>query len=246
VALITGAGAGLGESIALACGRAGAAVVLTGLSQNVERVGAIIEAEGGQMAVARADVANREDMAAAVALAVDRFGGLDAMVHNATSRESSKVDTLDALDGQRWDSHLAVTVRGAFLCAQLAFPELARRKGRLVVMTSPAGMEGSPTLPGYAAVKGAMRGFTKSLAAEWGPHGVSVVAVAPLGVTPALGRAYLENPELEPRLRRQVPLGRVGDADRDIAPLVVFLLGDGGSYITGQTLVVDGGGFTTL
>jgi NAD(P)-dependent dehydrogenase (short-subunit alcohol dehydrogenase family) len=113
-------------------------------------------------------------------------------------------------------------------------------------MTSPAGLEGSVALPAYAAVKGALRGLLKSLAVEWGPLGVNVVGLSPLARTPALDKAYLENPALASRLRDVVPVGRIGDSVSDIAPVVVFLLGDGARYISGQTIVVDGGRFTGL
>ena len=88
--------------------------------------------------------------------------------------------------------------------------------------------------------------MVKSLAVEWGPLGVTVVAVSPLARTPALDKAYAENPTLGERLRQVVPAGRIGDPESDIAPVVVFLLGDGARYISGQTIVVDGGRFTGL
>ena len=113
-------------------------------------------------------------------------------------------------------------------------------------MTSPAAMEGSSTLPAYGTVKGALRGFAKSLALEEGPNGVNVTAISPLAVTPALHRAFKSNPNLEARLEQLVPLGWVGDPLLDIAPVVAFLLGDGARYINGQTVVVDGGRFTGL
>ena len=113
-------------------------------------------------------------------------------------------------------------------------------------MTSPAGIEGSAARPAYSAVKGAVRGLVKSLALEWGPHGITVVGVSPLAVTPAMASAYQAEPALEERLNALVPLGRVGDPATDIAPVVRFLLEDGSRYITGQTIVVDGGRFTTL
>jgi 3-oxoacyl-[acyl-carrier protein] reductase len=246
VVLVTGGGAGIGRAVCLACARAGAAVVVTGPGDNAELTAATVRHEGGRAVWARTDVAVARQVEAAVQVAVDRFGGLDAVVHNATSRRSSAAVSIDALDNDAWTDHVAVSLRGAYHCARFALPHLQRRRGRLVLMTSPAAMEGSVALPAYAAVKGAVRGLARSLAVEWGPLGVGVVCVSPLARTPALERAYRENPELEARLARLVPLGRVGDADTDVAPAVVFLLGDGARYITGQTLVVDGGRFTAL
>jgi len=246
VVLVTGGGAGIGRAICLACGAAGAAVVVAGPGDNAAETAELVRAGGGEAAFARTDVSVAEEVAAAVHTAVGEFGGLDAVVHNATSRRSSEVVAIEAIDDDEWDDHVAVSVRGAYHCARFALPHLRARQGRFVLMTSPAAMEGSVALPAYAAVKGAVRGLAKSLAVEWGPLGVGVVCLSPLARTPALDRAYDENPELEQRLGRVVPLGRVGDPDTDIAPVVVFLLGEAARYVTGQTIVVDGGRFTTL
>jgi 3-oxoacyl-[acyl-carrier protein] reductase len=246
VVLVTGAGAGIGRAICVACAGAGAAVVVSGPGDNAEETARLADAQGGRAVFARTDVTVPDDVEAAVQRAAEEFGGLDAVVHNATSRRSSEAVAIEAIDDETWDDHMAVSLRGAYHCARFALPHLARRRGRFVLMTSPAAMEGSVALPAYAAAKGAVRGLAKSLAVEWGPLGVGVVCLSPLANTPALERAYGENPELEARLAQMVPLGRVGDSDTDIAPVVVFLLGDGARYITGQTIVVDGGRFTAL
>jgi 3-oxoacyl-[acyl-carrier protein] reductase len=246
VVLVTGGGAGIGRALCLAGAEAGADVVVAGPRDNASDTAVMITGSGGSAVFVRTDVTHDADVARAVTTAVETFGGLDAVVHNATSRLSPAAVPIDDLDRPAWDDHLAVSLRGAYHCARHALVHLQARRGRFIVMTSPAGMEGSVALPAYGAVKGALRGMVKSLAVEWGPLGVTVVGVSPLARTPALDAAYVENPALESRLQAVVPLGRIGDPALDIAPVVTFLLGDGARYITGQTIVVDGGRYTGL
>ena len=246
VILVTGGGAGIGRALCLACADAGADVVVAAPGANGEETAALVTATGGSAAYVPADVTSLADVQRAVDVAVSRFGGLDGVVHNATSRYSSVVMPLAELTSDVFDDHLAVSVGGAFNCAKAALPHLRKRRGRLVLMTSPAAMEGSSTLPAYGVVKGSMRGLAKALALEEGPHGVNVTVVSPLAVTPAMANAYRSNPDLEGRLKKLVPLGWVGDPLLDIAPVVTFLLGEDSRYVTGQTLVVDGGRFTGL
>jgi 3-oxoacyl-[acyl-carrier protein] reductase len=107
-------------------------------------------------------------------------------------------------------------------------------------------MEASPTRPAYSIVKGALRGFGKSLAREWGPFGVSVAMVSPLAQTDALAEAMRADPTLEARLTSRIPLQRFGDPARDVGRVIAFLCTDAAAYITGQTVVVDGGRFMGL
>jgi 3-oxoacyl-[acyl-carrier protein] reductase len=246
VVIVTGAGAGVGRGVSIACAREGASVVVTSRYANGPEVVKEITADGGQAVWARCDVTIRSEVENAVAVAVSEFGGLDAMIHNAVSNRSSEVHNVEDITVPLWQEHMSVSVRAALYCGQAAFPELQKRKGRYILFTSPAGMEGAWALPAYGAVKGALRGLGKSLALEWGPLGVSVAMISPLAHTPALDNAYKENPELEDRLKALVPLGRVGDPVTDIGPAVAFLVGQAAQYVNGQTLVIDGGRFTTL
>ena len=209
-----------------------------------ETVGEIVR-RGGSAVWARCDVTDADAVDAAVAVAAGRRG-LHVLVHNATSRRSSEPARVEDLDAAVWEDHAAVSLRGAFECARAGLPELRAHQGRLIVMTSPAGMEGSRMLPAYGIVKAGLRGFVKSLAREWAPLGVTVAAVSPLAETPALAAAYDQDPELAARLARRVPLGRLGDPEHDIGPAVVFLASDAARYVTGQTLAVDGGRLLTL
>lgn len=246
-ALVTGAGDGIGRGISLALGAVGARVVVSARrAESGEPVVDEIVRRGGAAVFAPCDVTRPADIDTAVTAAVDAFGGLDIVVHNAVSRRSSEVVALEAVDEELWEAHLSVSVRATYHCARAAFPYLRKRPGRFIVLSSAAGIEGSVGVPVYAAVKGAQRGLAKSLAREWGPFGITVNCIAPVAATPALENAFKENPDLHDRLVGRIPLGRIGDPEADIGTTAVFLAGDGAGYITGQTLVVDGGSFMGL
>jgi 3-oxoacyl-[acyl-carrier protein] reductase len=240
--LVTGAGAGVGRGIALACAAQGAHIVVASPRDNGKETARLVTDRGGRAEWVQCDVTVRADIEAAVARA-DR---LDALVHNATSRRSSEPVRVEDIDDALWADHASVTLRGAYYCAQAALPKLGATSGGLILMTSPAGMEGSRMLPAYGVVKGALRGFAKSLAREWGPLGVRVNLVSPLALTPAMKKAIREDPPLAERLSRRVPLVRLGDPEADIGAAVAFLAGPDSSYLTGQTMVVDGGRFMGL
>jgi NAD(P)-dependent dehydrogenase (short-subunit alcohol dehydrogenase family) len=245
--LVTGAGGGVGRGLALAYGDAGANVVVTARRPATgEAVAAEIAARGGSSLAVPCDVTDAAALLAALDASIERFDRLDHVVHNATSGRSSEVTELADATEELWEVHAGVAVKALYRLARASFPPLVASSGSLLVLTSPAGVEGSATLPFYAAVKAAQRGFVKALAREWGPHGIRVNGLAPLAVTPALENAFREDPNLEARLARLTPLGRTGDAERDIGPPAVFLCSEAARYITGQTLMVSGGRFTGL
>ena len=246
VAMVTGAGQGVGAGIAEAMAAAGAAVVVaTRRASTGEPTATRIRSAGHRAVFVRCDVTDPHDVESAVAAAVDTFGGLDVMVHNAVSRPGPP-RPLQHTDDDVIASQIATTTTATYHCARAALPHLRRRPGTMILLTSPAGVEGSANLPVYATVKAAQRGILKSLAREWGPHAVRVNAIAPVARTPAMDAAIEANPALEDRLVGRTPLRRLGDAASDIGPVAVFLASEQARYVTGQTLVADGGGFLGL
>ncbi len=239
---MTGAGGGVGRGIALACADEGMHVVVASPRDNGAATVEMINLNGGRATWVACDVTVRADVEAAVAAAPH----LHAFVHNAASRRSSEAGRLEDVDDDLWDDHARVSLRGSYYAAQAAFPKLRATSGHFVLLTSAAGIEASPTRPAYSIVKGALRGLGKSLAREWGPHGVTVTTVSPLARTEALSDAMRADPGLEARLASRIPLQRVGDPTSDIGRVVAFLCSDGAGYITGQTIVVDGGRFIAL
>jgi 3-oxoacyl-[acyl-carrier protein] reductase len=246
-AIVTGAGQGVGRGIALALAAQGANVVIAARrTETGEPVAAEIGERGGRAVCIRTDITERAEVAACVSATVERFGGLDIMVHNAI--RASPPHRLEDVDAPVWRNYSRTAVWGSFYCAQEAWPHLraAGARGRLIFVSSPSGVEGSVYLPVYSPVKGAQRAMAKSLAREWGAHGVTVNCIAPVAETPALTAAFDQNPVLRDRLAARTPLGRVGDAERDVGRVVAFLASDDAGYITGQTIVCDGGSFTGL
>jgi 3-oxoacyl-[acyl-carrier protein] reductase len=240
--VITGAAQGVGRGLALAAGKAGASVAVTARKlEAAESVADEIRTRGGAAFACRCDATIRGELEDAVRTTLARFGRLDAVVHNATSRFSGRGVALETVTDEDWDDQVAVGLRGTYLCAQASFAALKHSKGTLVVLTSNAGIEGSLPLPVYSAIKGAQRALVKSLAREWGPDGVRVNALAPVAMTPAMESFF----EAQPKMRNYIEFGaalrRIGDAEADIGRALNFLIGDESGFITGQTLLVNGG-----
>ncbi len=245
--MVTGAGQGVGEGIARALAAEGANVVIAARrTLTGEPVAKAIRTEGGSAVCIETDVTKRASVAEAVASAVSMFGGLEIMVHNAF--RGSLPHRLEDVDDKLWRNYSRTAVWGSFYSAQLAFPHLrvAGTRGRLILLTSPSGIEGSANLPVYSPVKGAQRALAKSLAREWGGLGITVNCIAPVAETPSLTAAFAHDPVLKERLTARTPLGRVGRAEQDIGTVAVFLASDDAGYVTGQTIVCDGGSFMGL
>ena len=242
--LVTGAGGGVGAGIALACAEHGANVVIAARrTATGDAVAAQITERGGRALSIRCDVADATDVEASVAAAVSTFGGLDCMIHNALAPVGPPTEIREVPD-EIWRSMVDTAVRASYLCSRAAFPQLRERQGSLIMLTSAAGVEGSPYLPAYGMVKAAQRGLLKSLAREWGPLGIRVNGIGPVAMTPAMEVVAKVSPVFtDGLLIGRTPLRRIGEPEADIGPVAVFLASDLSRYMTGQTLMVDGGGF---
>jgi 3-oxoacyl-[acyl-carrier protein] reductase len=239
--VVTGASEGLGRGIALAAGAAGAAVVVTALdAAAADAVAAEIGRRGGKALGCRCDVTVRRDLERAVASSLEAFGRLDALVHNA-NMTSPRARSIRSIGEDDWDASVSVGLRPIFYSARAALPALIESRGSMIVLTSQSGVDGTPTLPIYATVKGAQRALVKSLAREWGPLGVRVNGVAPSAVTPALVLHLEREPHMRTHMIDRSPLRRFGDAEQDIGRAVTFLIGPDSGFVTGQTLAVNGG-----
>jgi 2-hydroxycyclohexanecarboxyl-CoA dehydrogenase len=240
VAIVTGAGRGLGRGIALALAREGAAVACLGrTAETIGETARQIAAIGGRTVGIRCDVTSRADVQHAIDEAVAALGPVDILVNNAMDHHH-----LPLVEITESDMDLAVrsALYGSLFCMQACFPYLAAQGGKVINFASAGGTEGWPGQAAYASAKEAVRGLTKSAAAEWGPLGINVNAVVPMGRSDAYDTWFqsLSDTERKAQLER-IPLRRVGDPERDIGAAVVFLASADAGYITGRTIFVDGG-----
>ena len=250
VIMVTGGSGGVGRGIALACADAGWTVwIAARRPAEGTAVADEVTARGGTGRFVACEVGDAHSVATAIATVVATSGRLDGVVHNATSGLSPVPAHLADVALADLADHVAVSLRGTYLLARAALPHLAASAARatgaaggsLVVLTSEAGFEGKARLPAYAAVKAAQRGVVRALAREWGPRGVRVNALAPLAATPAMVTAFERDPAMEARVLGRNPLGRLGDAADDIGPVARFLLSPDARFVTGNTLMADGG-----
>lgn len=242
VALVTGAGHGIGRASALTLAEAGALVVASdvdlGRAAETEK---LIKGAGYEGVAAFADVTDEASMLAVVDDIVRTHGRLD-VVHANAGVLMAGTALSQGLD--EWDKTFTVNVRGTFLTVRAALPQMIKQKsGAIIITASVSGLIGEPNLVAYNSSKGALVNLTRQLAVEYAQHGIRVNGVCPGWIEtgfndPVLG--HLDTAELDQLVTVQVPLGRQGTPE-DIAPAVVFLASDGARYITGQLLPIDGG-----
>jgi NAD(P)-dependent dehydrogenase (short-subunit alcohol dehydrogenase family) len=240
VAVVTGAGRGMGRAVALRLGREGARVVVAEFNADhgVE-VADQIRAAGGEATAVTADVSHTGDVTRLFAETVKAYGAVDILVNNAGIGVAKPI--LDYTEAD-WDRQMGVNVKGVFFCSQAAARlMIPRARGKIVNFASTSAfVSSSQPEVAYDTSKGAVRQMTVSMAAELAPHGINVNAVAPGTTETEMTRTSLSTEEGRAWQLARIPMGRVGQPD-DIAAVVLFLCSDEASYITGHTLVADGG-----
>jgi NAD(P)-dependent dehydrogenase (short-subunit alcohol dehydrogenase family) len=243
VAIVTGAGQGLGEAIARRLASAGARVAVNDLNPDrAERVAREIVQAGGQAIAVVADISNKFKCVHLVETTRAEWGQLDILVNNAGVEPVSSILKMDEWD---WDRCIDVNLKGTFLmtqlCGRVMAEENGERGGAIVNISSIAGVE----IPlfhrsAYCASKAGMVGFARECAREFAQYGIRVNTVVPgVFITPMTEKAR-NDPEMMAKWMREIPMGRLGDSE-EAADAVLFLCSDASSYMTGSTLTVDGG-----
>ncbi len=239
VAIVTGAGRGLGEAIARDLAAASVHVVLAGRSvEDLERVRKEIEANGGRALVKQTDVTDPRSVAGLFDAAAGEFDRLDVLVNNAGI--TTQVDLVD-LDEAEWDRIFDTNVRGMFLCSREAGRRFASAgAGRAVNVASVFGLLGRPGFSAYCASKGAVINFTRSVAAEWARFGAQMNAVAPGYIATDINADMRADEAAYAKVVRRIPAHRMG-TPTELANVVTYLALQAPDFLTGQTIAVDGG-----
>ncbi len=241
-ALITGASRGIGSVIARRLADAGAAVAINYRSRGAEADAVVdsIRNSGGHAIPVPGDVSDEAAAEVVVKSAAEQLGRLDILVNNAGINRDRLLMRMSASD---WDEVLSVNLRGTFLPTRFAVPLMVRQRyGRIVNISSVVGLSGNPGQANYAASKAGQIGFAKAVAREVASRNITVNAVAPgfIEFEDAGGMTADLTDEQRQQILTRIPAGRFGSAD-DVAAAVVYLVSPGASYITGQTLTIDGG-----
>jgi len=242
VAIVTGAGAGIGKAIAVRFAEEGARVVIaeidaqTGCETEREIVGI-----QGEALFVHTDVAEEKQVDALVHKTIERYGRIDILVNNAAVLMYGKDTRLHELSRDVWERTLAVNLLGHFLCSKYVIPYmLAQGGGCIINLASPTGLRGYEGLTAYSTTKGGIAALTRAMAADYSRHNIRVNAIVPGTIDTPMNAAELSDEKMRQKLIAMAPAGRLGEG-RDVAGLAVFLASDDASYCTGGFYAADGG-----
>lgn len=242
-AMVTGSRRGIGKAIALRLARDGSKVAVTDINkEECEAVVKEIKKLGSGGLALKLDVTEESEIKETIKAVKDEFGRIDILVNNAGINIPHE---LDGMDTANIDQIMAVDLRGAILCTKYLLPVMKEQHyGKIVNIASIAGfVTYNPTFSIYCAAKGGIVSFTKEQAAELGKHKINVNAIAPGAIETALTKSWITDEKIRATRLAKIPYGRIGQP-ADIANAVAFLASDESEYITGHTLVVDGGWIT--
>jgi gluconate 5-dehydrogenase len=242
-ALITGGSRGLGRAIAQAFAEAGADLVLVGRdAENLHRARDELQALGRRVDAVPGDLGSAAEAERLCSVVLEQHGPIDILVNNVGGRRENVAT--EAMPLETWQRLLDLNLNSAFVCTKrIGGAMLPRRWGRVINVASICGQIATRNIHGrhYETAKAALVGFTRAVAADWAPHGVTVNAIAPGGfMTDANRRWFHERPEFRKEVEGQIPMGRLGEPG-ELGPLAVYLAGEGSRYMTGALLVIDGG-----
>ncbi|GAA3733188.1 SDR family oxidoreductase [Salinicoccus jeotgali] len=238
VGIITGSASGIGRGIALAMAKEGAHITIVDINeekgqQTLEEINQYTE---GMLIIK--DISKEENVKSVVDSVVDKFGGIDILVNNAhASKQAMLMDT--TLD--MFDLSFNTGFYPTFHFMKACHPHLKKSEGKVINFASGAGINGQPTQTAYAAAKEAIRGMTRVAANEWGPDNININIISPIAKTEGVEAWSKSDPEQYEEMVNAIPLRRLGDPQNDIGKTAVFLASEDSDYITGQTIMVDGG-----
>ncbi|MDH3707658.1 MAG: SDR family oxidoreductase [Acidimicrobiia bacterium] len=239
VAIVTGAGDGIGAAVARAYVAEGARVTVAEIDH--DKGAAVAGDLGGDALFVPTDVGDRADIEAMVTRTIEHFGTVDILVNNAWG--GGEISRFERKTDQGLERAMAVGFLGPVHAMQLTYPEMrANRWGRVVNMCSLNGVNAHMGTTEYNSAKEALRSATRTAAREWAPTGVTANIICPAAKSASFRAVMAQHPELEAAADQGNPMGRIGDPDADVAPVAVFLASEASRYVTGNTLFVDGGG----
>ena len=242
VAIITGAGAGIGKAVALRYAAEGALVVVAEIDAQTgcETAQEIHSAQGEALFI-RTDVAEEEEVKALVQTTEKRYGRIDILFNNAAVLMYGKDTRLHELSTEVWDRTMAVNLRGHWLCAKYVIPSMLKQgRGCIINLTSPTGLRGYEGLTAYSSSKGGIAALTRAMAADYSRYHIRVNAIVPGTIDTPMNAVELSDEKMREKLIAMAPCGRLGTGN-DVAGLAVFLASDDAEYCVGGFYTVDGG-----